>query len=146
MYFMSQLKFQKLTPIDNVELDTYEEALDFVFSEKDILNIAISGAYGSGKSSILNTYEKKHKELTFIHISLAHFNNVETVLPEQTPKELVGTGEKTSIESEEPSIESRIEGKILNQLIQQIPSKKYRKLFFIKKERLVNGNLCFLQS
>ena len=40
------------------------------------------------------------------------------------PKELVGTGEKTSIESEEPSIESRIEGKILNQLIQQIPSKK----------------------
>lgn len=136
MYFMSQLKFQKLTPIDNVELDTYEEALDFVFSEKDILNIAISGAYGSGKSSILNTYEKKHKELTFIHISLAHFDNAETVLPEQTPKELVGTGEKTSIKSEEPSIESRIEGKILNQLIQQIPSKKIPQTNFHKKRTI----------
>ena len=57
--------FEKLTPANNTDIKVYEDALDFVFKENDVRNIAISGAYGAGKSSLLTSYEekKKHKFL-----------------------------------------------------------------------------------
>lgn len=64
--------FQDLTPIDDVDLTGYKEALDRAFNDDKIKNIAITGSYGSGKSSILNTY-KKDSKLKFIHISFLHF-------------------------------------------------------------------------
>ena len=64
--------FEKLAPIDTADIDVYEEAIDFAFENDDIRNIAISGAYGSGKSSLLATYKKTHEDKKFIHISLAH--------------------------------------------------------------------------
>ena len=48
--------FEKLTPMDNVDIAVYEDAINFVFENEDINNVAISGAYGSGKSSVLATY------------------------------------------------------------------------------------------
>ena len=36
--------FERLTPIDNMNLDVYEEAIDYVFDNSDIKNVAISGA------------------------------------------------------------------------------------------------------
>ena len=72
---MSDLRFQKLTPTSNVDLNAYEEGFEFIFSNDDIRNIAISGPYSSGKSSLLESYKKKHPQKTFIHISLAHFTN-----------------------------------------------------------------------
>lgn len=41
-------KFHKLTPYDDIEMGIYEEALNYAFSQNDIQNIAISGAYGDG--------------------------------------------------------------------------------------------------
>ncbi|HFP0403322.1 TPA: hypothetical protein ACHK8Z_004873, partial [Escherichia coli] len=35
--------FQPLTPINDVNLDIYEDAISFVFSRPDIKNVAISG-------------------------------------------------------------------------------------------------------
>ena len=72
---MSDLRFQKLTPTSNVDLNVYEEGFEFIFSNDDIRNIAVSGPYSSGKSSLLESYKKKHPQKTFIHISLAHFTN-----------------------------------------------------------------------
>ena len=37
--------FERLTPIDNVDLGIYEEAIDYVFAHDDIKNVAISGSY-----------------------------------------------------------------------------------------------------
>lgn len=56
----------------------YCEALDWALKnrkEKDIKNIAITGPYGSGKSSILKTFKEttKNKTLKFLDISLATF-------------------------------------------------------------------------
>ena len=45
-------KFERLTPIDNMDLDVYEDALNYVFENSDIKNVAISGAYSAGKSSV----------------------------------------------------------------------------------------------
>ena len=102
---MSDLRFQKLTPTSNVNLNAYEEGFEFIFSNDDIRNIAVSGPYSSGKSSLLESYKKKHPQKTFIHISLAHFTNEN----------------KDNEEKEIEDSETVIEGKILNQLIQQIP-------------------------
>lgn len=65
--------FEKLTPDNDVDISVYDEAIGFVFDNEDVTNIAISGAYGAGKSSVIKSYEKKHEEKKFMHISLAHF-------------------------------------------------------------------------
>lgn len=100
------MNFHKLTPKRDVDVSGYEEALDFVFSNDDIRNIAVSGAYSSGKSSVMESYREKHNK-NFISISLAHFG-----------------AEKTESDNEKNNLEKTLEGKILNQLAQQIPAKK----------------------
>jgi len=91
------LGFQKLTPISDADLSVYEEAIDYVFDNNDIRNIALSGAYSSGKSSILESYKKKHANRRFVHISLTHFQS-----PEQDDGQV-----------DEPVKESVLERKIL---------------------------------
>lgn len=107
--------FERLTPIDNMDLDVYEEAIDYVFNNPDVKNVAISGAYSAGKSSVLASYKKRHNDLRFLHISLAHFKS-----PDQ--------------EDETEVKESVLEGKILNQLIHQIPSDKIPQTHFRVKK------------
>lgn len=112
----SQYRFERLTPTDDVDLSIYEDAIDYVFDNSDIRNVAISGAYSAGKSSVLASYKKKHRDLHFLHISLAHF-----VSPDK--------------EDEQDVKESVLEGKILNQLIHQIsPDKIPQTNFRVKKK------------
>ena len=70
---MRKYQFERLTPIDNMDLDVYEDAIDYVFDNSDVKNVAISGAYSAGIISVLASYEKKHSDKNFLHISLAHF-------------------------------------------------------------------------
>jgi DNA replication protein DnaC len=51
--------FYALTPIDDADIGVYESALDFVFTHDNVLNIAVSGSYGAGKSSVLASYNLK---------------------------------------------------------------------------------------
>ncbi len=125
--------FQKLTPTQNVDLAGYEEALNFVFENKDIRNIAISGIYGSGKSSMIESYESKYPRKKFIHISLAHFSGNATNESYRDSE----AQEKKDL----PSSESIIEGKILNQLIQQIPSRRIPQTNFNTKSKMKKGKI-----
>lgn len=113
----SKYEFERLTPTDDVKLDVYEEAINYIFDNSDIKNVAISGAYSAGKSSILASYKKKHDNLRFLHISLAHFRSLDQ-------------------EDETEISESVLEGKILNQLIHQIPSEKIPQTNFRVKKRI----------
>ena len=54
----SKYKFERLTPTDDVDLAVYEKAIDYVFQNPDIKNVAISGAYSAGKSSVLASNKK----------------------------------------------------------------------------------------
>ncbi|WP_034564839.1 hypothetical protein [Carnobacterium gallinarum] len=65
---MVDLKFEKLTPDKDVDISSYEEALNFSFSNEDVTNVALTGSYGVGKSSIIETYENKHPENNYLHI------------------------------------------------------------------------------
>lgn len=75
----SELPYDSLSPIENADTGNhYYEALDWAFQNrktKHIRNIALTGPYGSGKSSILRTFQRKttNKDLHFLNISLATF-------------------------------------------------------------------------
>lgn len=131
------LHFEKLTLNDNVDIRVYEEAIDFAFSSPDISNIAISGAYGAGKSSVLASYKKKHVDKKFMHISLAHFED--EFCEESKNNTKVGYEVNASV----------LEGKILNQLIHQIPPKSIPQTNFkIKhdpeKKQIIKNTVLFL--
>lgn len=69
-----EIPFQHLAPIDTVEDKTTFDALDYALSQRNIHNIALTGNYGSGKSSILESYIKCNKKKNnFLKISLATF-------------------------------------------------------------------------
>lgn len=56
---MQQLRdnYNDLAPIDNISNGKeYLKALHWAIKNKRIKNIALTGPYGSGKSSIINTY------------------------------------------------------------------------------------------
>lgn len=71
-------KFYKgLGPTDEVkEGESLVEALHWALTQDDIFNIALTGNYGSGKSSIIQTLLKKNEDIKehTITISLADFN------------------------------------------------------------------------
>ena len=118
----SKYHFERLTPIDDMDLEVYEEAIDYVFDNPDIKNVAITGAYSAGKSSVLASYKKKHEKLRFLHISLAHFQSSDK--------------ENETKENKKGANESALEGKILNQLIHQIPSEKIPQTNFKVKKTI----------
>ena len=68
-----EIQFEHLAPVDNIEDVVTFDALDYALSQNNIRNIALTGNYGSGKSSVLQSYIKKNKLNKFLNISLATF-------------------------------------------------------------------------
>ncbi|ORF22413.1 hypothetical protein BGI05_02140, partial [Snodgrassella alvi] len=120
----TKYEYQKLTPYTEVDLKESKKAFDHVFQHDDVRNIAISGAYGSGKSSLIESYEKylqttntnRKPVRKFLHISLAHFRTENNHLSEVLNKEANSKNENNEL--------SILEAKILNQLIHQISAEQ----------------------
>lgn len=130
---MEEKKFQSLLPQNDVDLHNYDDALNYAMNHDEIRNIALSGSYGSGKSSIINSYEKLRTEKKFLHISLADFNK---------DKASPNTKDETSSSTE--NVVSLLEGKILNQLLHQInPQNIKQSQFRIKTDDHPHKNICF---
>ncbi|MDQ0250874.1 hypothetical protein J2W22_002938 [Sphingomonas kyeonggiensis] len=69
----TQSKFVDLAPTDQADkAGVYAEALLYATSNKKVFNIALTGPYGSGKSSIIQSFLKRYRRRT-LHISLAAF-------------------------------------------------------------------------
>lgn len=122
-----KLTFEKLTPthLSNEDMKGYTDALDFVFQENDLLNIAITGPYASGKSSVIKTYEENHKNLEGIHISLSYFSPT-------LESKIKGKKKDDELAFED---ELMLERKIINQLVHQIdPDKIPATEFKVKSE------------
>lgn len=88
----SQSNFVHLAPIDNAdETGTYSKALTWATDQTEVSNIALTGPYGSGKSSIIKSFLKNYRR-PFMQISLASF------LPEAIDGEGNGTVSRQEIE------------------------------------------------
>ena len=82
---MDQQNFQSLLPKDDVNLCNYQAALDYAMEHDEIRNVALSGSYSSGKSSVINSYKRLRTTKKFLHISLADFDKEgELVSPKDT--------------------------------------------------------------
>ena len=147
-------KFESLLPQKNVDLSSYKDALDHAMDSDEIRNIALSGSYGSGKSSVIRSYEGVNKDRRFLHISLAHFEEVNREFIETTigegKKETEGGAEgdgrgkktrkqvpetKEKVQKESRDIVNLLEGKIVNQLLHQVAPERIRQSkFHVKTE------------
>lgn len=69
----ADIPFQHLAPIDSVDDSASFDALGYALDQQNIHNIAVTGNYGSGKSSVLASYVKKRLKGKCLNISLATF-------------------------------------------------------------------------
>lgn len=77
-------KYYALSPKEDLDDKVYFDALDFALKDDTVHNVAVTGPYGSGKSSVIHSYlnnRKKggaavvanKKEIKDISITLSHF-------------------------------------------------------------------------
>lgn len=123
-------KFRALTPEvleGDKQKQIYMEALDFAFSNNDIKNIAITGIYGAGKSTVWKTYEKERKFKKVITVSLGKYEDdfYLDIIDTSNEKEIVNHEEinKASDVNAEKNENNRIERQIINQILSQVESK-----------------------
>ena len=136
---MGNFEYRDLAPIDNIENgDKYIEALNWAFQNKKVKNIALTGPYGAGKSSVIETFlaqddEKNNKGIPFrantirnksLKISMATFFKGKVLENDES-------GEKIEVDADE------VEKGILKQLFYKvepgkIPQSRYRKIHKIK--------------
>jgi len=115
---------------NNEEYNTYYEGLDCAFQDADIKNIAITGIYGAGKSTVWQSYVKKRNLKNIVTITLGQY---ESPIDRELEIKIEGKTEdgnecKHNYELEQ---ENRIERKLINQIISQIsikdtPLSKYK--------------------
>ena len=130
-------KFNALTPeVLEENEQIYTEALDYAFSNSSIKNIAITGIYGAGKSTVWNTYVHEKALRNIITVSLGKYqNNIKDDDDRLKEGSLTNTlnsgtdGAKNKCSNENQKAEdigddNRVERQLINQILSQIESKK----------------------
>lgn len=130
-----EIKFNALTPETlSGNKPIYTEALDFAFCKDDIKNIAITGIYGAGKSSVWRTYADERNIENCITISLGKYDDI-VISNEQKKTKSQGEPGGIVIEHENKKnnleLENRLERQLINQMLSQmkssdIPLSKYK--------------------
>lgn len=70
--YKNKFGYESLSPKENLNT-RYFKAINYSMKNKSIKNVAISGPYGAGKSSIIKSYFKKYKRSKSLNISIAYF-------------------------------------------------------------------------
>jgi FMN phosphatase YigB (HAD superfamily) len=148
-----------LTPFANADdSKVYMKLLKQKTEDPDAKNIALTGAYGSGKSSILRTFQFLHPEFRYLNISLAAFNDdkpstdeIKVMTGEAVGQEngASALGKKATVELRSKIDIAAVEYSILQQIFyhvrhQQIPFSRFKRiknlpswLLFIRASLLV---------
>ncbi|GGM34562.1 putative membrane protein YobI [Paraliobacillus quinghaiensis] len=131
--------YEDLTPNDDIDNDgIYAGAIRSGLENEKVKNIAITGPYGSGKSSILRTFEKNHNQTYhFLNISLATFGS--------KPNTPSGNNEGGGGQEDERALEKSI----LQQMIYRvrdrtIPFSRFRKIKHMKSRQTIQQLFLFL--
>ncbi|WP_306353112.1 hypothetical protein [Flavobacterium sp. '19STA2R22 D10 B1'] len=142
---IDELGYSSLSPIDNGdENGHYSKAIIWALKNRkkeDIKNIALTGPYGSGKSSILKTFQKNYKEndLKFLNISLATFKEEK---PEFDPN-----GKEIKVDKKD--LLRLIEISILEQIFyheedSKIPDSRFKKIKSYSRKKIIIYSLGYL--
>lgn len=135
----TQLPYIPLSPTDSAEdCDVYLNALSWALSnKKQIKNIAISGPYGSGKSSILQTFIKREEQRKWV-LNKNHFLNISLATFEAPKKE---DGQEGTIYTCDNDTQRLIELSLLQQLFyretnSKTPDSRLKKIQSLKSWKL----------
>lgn len=138
-------------------VEELHEVIDKALDEGEIKNIALTGPFGSGKSSVLQTLRKRYKEFEYLPISLATLRSEEEESDgEEEVQEGIqensgqpkGNESKSSngyschkSEKQVEKLNRRIEYSILQQLIYRertstVQNSRFRRIVHIEENRL----------
>ncbi|CAM8681439.1 MULTISPECIES: hypothetical protein [Leclercia] len=114
---VNALGYEALTPavLEQEKAASYIEALNFAYSQPDIRNVAVTGPYGAGKSSVLKTWcQAKEGALRVLTVSLADFDMQKSVSEKEDQLE---KGKSEEVEKNAETSEKSIEYSILQQIL-----------------------------
>ncbi|QYN50271.1 MULTISPECIES: hypothetical protein [Apibacter] len=153
---ISSLAPKVLTKKEDIDkIRPYLDKLGDTLKAKGINNIALTGGYGSGKSTILKTFQHwNKKEYKFLNISLAAFNQTKSKenfkelyelkikngkTEKEAEKEIANEFKETLINNEE--LERRLEISILQQIVYKVkpsnlPESRFKRIINIPKWKL----------
>lgn len=140
---VSYSEYQDLTPIDHIENgEEYIAALNWVFHNKKIKNIALTGPYGAGKSSIIETFLAEDEKAAQKKCCLKRLLPQNKAIRKSALKISMATFEKGNPPQGDekgkiPVGADEVEQGILKQLFykvepSKIPQSRYRKLHEIR--------------
>lgn len=125
-----QYSIDLLSPVVDIERHRiYVEQLKKSIDSVDAKNIALTGAYGSGKSSIVKTFLSLYPNYKYINVSLASFVEVNTT---RNIDFIGGNNQKPSLDL---NFEEQLEYSILQQLFYQVKASKIPSSRFGRIER-----------
>lgn len=120
-----------LSPIDDFNRHKeYIIRLKNAIDQPNVFNIALTGSYGAGKSSILKTFKAYYPEYHYVNVSLASF--VEVNMPDITPK------------GKEDNFEEQLEYSILQQLFYHVKATNIPESRFGRIERTSHKKRIFV--
>lgn len=130
------INYNSLTPKESDNYDKYQDAFNFALNDnenKKITNIAVTGPYASGKSSVIENVKKENKEKKFITLSLTNFNSGNMEDDNKIQENSI-TNKK---------IEEDLEAQLINQLIHKIDSKKIEDSRFLANKKIDTSKLSY---
>lgn len=145
--------YASLTPTQNADsTQVYEAAILENLSKSDVMNIALTGPYGSGKSSIICTFINKHPEYNILNISLAAINDGDEEISVDNDSNVTesinhdGANGK-NIPKWSNELSQQIEYSILQQMFyhvteKQIPYSRFKRIRKISKIKLLLISVC----
>lgn len=127
---VKEIQYHPLTPIEDADCEVYFDALERALEHKDVKNIAVTGPYGSGKSSMIRSFFVKYNQsgkYKPITITLANFEaNVNAKLncseekTTQKSKPQGATPENDSVSFNKGLSEFELEQLIERSIVQQL--------------------------
>lgn len=143
-------QYLSLTPVHNADEDNaYSDMLKFALSQDKINNIAVTGPYGSGKSSVLQTFQNKNPRWKYLNISLATFKDIETYKKDMVDEnQSKNEANKTDPHNKDFQIEA-IEKSILQQLFYSVdentlPRSRLKRIVTVKTKELIANTLFII--
>lgn len=141
-------KYEVLLPDDNSdEKGYYSEALKVALNTPKVNNIAITGPYGSGKSSFIESFKERNAEWNYLPISLATFKNQKEEVSEiiEEKKSITPDNPRENKDEEKSENKSKfelhqdVERSILQQFFYRekdddVPYSRFKKIHNIKKK------------
>lgn len=130
---ISSLAPKVLTEKEELErIAPYTDRLKDAIDARSITNIALTGGYGSGKSTILNTFQDLYTDYDYINISLASFKDNK----QDNPKE-------------NDDLDRQLEVSILQQVFYHvkpstIPDSRFKRIINLTSERLFLFSFCLI--